>query len=266
MPRSCLSEMISDFSSVWAKICRAEEHISTFEKELAAWVSTNPYRLTIKHNTDFSRCWALVRVIHEPSLERWSLIVSDAIHNLRCSLDHLIYAVAIVRTEMNPPPGARDWSFPIRSDSSLQVALKDDPFPKLGPSVLEEIKRFQPYNRPHPRLPPILALLNRFDNLDKHRLLRVAMVHPREGKWEWSPNPEFPGARIVPTLSEVVDSTKVSELIFQGPSKESYPKFSANLVISLFPLSGEKPIEVSDMLPEMASEVRLIVEQIISVL
>ena len=92
------------------------------------------------------------------------------------------------------------------------------------------------------------------------------MVHPREVKWEWSPNPEFPGGRIVPTLSEVVDGTKVSELISQGPSKESEPKLSANLVISIFPLSGEKPIEVADMLPEMANEVRLIVEKIIRVL
>ena len=256
--------MNPDFSSVWAKFHRAEEHINTFEKEVMAWVSSNPYRVAVKHNADFSRYWAIIRVRNEPSLKRWSLISSDSIHNLRCALDHLIYAIAIVRTKTNPPPRVGGWAFPIRDDfPSFQSALKNHIFHRLGTSVLEEIERFQPYNRLHPRLPPILGMLRRFDDLDKHRLLRVAMVQPRLSGWNWVPHPDLSG-RIVPTLSEVVDGAKVGELIFQGPSQDADPKFSANLVISLEPLSGEKPIEVPDMLPEMVREVRTVIECVFS--
>ena len=256
--------MSIDFSSVWAKLHRAEDHINTFEEEVMAWVNTNPYRVILNHNVDFSRYWATVRINREPSLQRWSLIAGDVVHNLRCSLDHLIYAIAIFRTQMNPPPSKRRWFFPIRDDlTSFQSTITDDSFSKLGTTVLEKIERFQPYNRPHERLPPLLGILRKFDDADKHRLLHVTMVYPGASGWDWNQNPSFPLPRMVPKVSEVVDGTKISELIFQRPSKNADPKLTADLVLGVsYPFSGEKPVELADMLPELAREVRTAIESV----
>ena len=87
-----------DFSSVWAKVSRAEDHIGALEKEIKSWVDSDPYSATKKNNADFTRYWAILHVKNRPDLVRWSLIASDAIHNLRCSLDHLVYALAVFRT------------------------------------------------------------------------------------------------------------------------------------------------------------------------
>ena len=261
--------MSPDFSSVWAKFHRAEEHIDTFEKEVMAWAQSNPYRVAVKHNADCSRYWAVVReVIHSPNLERWSLVSGDAVHNLRCALDHLVYSIAIFRTQQNPPPRKRDWVFPIRGDqASFQSTISNNPFPKLGTAVLKEIERFQSYNRPHRVFPPLLTLLQRFNNSDKHHILRVAAIAFWGTGWDWdhvpgTTLPKMDISRIGQLWTEVEDGTKVGEITFPGPSKEANPKFSANLVVSIFTSLSQKPLELPGVLPELAREVRTIIERI----
>ena len=260
--------MRSDFSSVRAKFHRAEEHIDTFEKEVTTWVQSNPYRVAVKHNADRSRYWAVVETIRDPNLERWSLIAWDAVHNLRTALDHLIYSVAIFRTQQNPPPRRRDWTFPIRGDqASLQSTISNKPFPKLGNAVLKEIERFQPYNRPHNVFPPLLTLLQRFDNSDKHHILRVPTICLWGAGWDWNhvPGevlPEMDTSQIGRLGAEVKDGTKVGEITFLSPSEEANPKFSADLVVSVFTSLSQEPLEMPGVLPELAREVRTIIERI----
>ena len=254
-----------DLSSAWAKFHRAEEHINTFEAEAAAWLNLKPYRVTIEHNVDFSCYWATIQTIHIPNLERWSLVIGDAVHNLRCALDHLVYAIAIFRTQMNPPPRKKKWFFPIRYDvASFQSALTDHKIAKLGTAVCKEIERFQPYNRRHDTLPPLLGILRIFDDSDKHRLLQIVMVQNWGNGWDWAWTPSDLMPLMKHYRSEVVDGTKISELVFPSPSQDADPKFAANLVISVppFVLGVKKPPEIAEVLPELAGEVRLIIESV----
>ncbi len=235
-----------------------------------SWRNLQPYRISVEHNSDFSRYRAIVRVVHRPNLKRWSLVSGDAIHNLRCSLDHLIYSIAILRAQRNPPPRRRAWFFPIRDDrDSFQRTIANNPFSKLGATVLEEIEQFQPYNRPHPRLPPMLMLLRRFDDSDKHRILRVATPVLWNVGWEWtkipgSGAPKMDISQMNPPGTEVVDDAKVGELTFPGPSREAHPKFTAHSVVSISTSLSQKPFELPDVLSELAREVRTIIERVSS--
>ena len=215
--------MSPDYSSVWAKFHRAEEHIDTFEKEVMAWAQSNPYRVAVKHNADCSRYWAVVReIIHSPNLERWSLVSGDAVHNLRCALDHLVYSIAIFRTQQNPPPRRRDWVFPIRGDqASFQSTISNNPFPRLGTAVLKEIERFQPYNRPHRVFPPLLTLLQRFNNSDKHHILRVAAIAFWGTGWDWDHVPwnDLPQNGYLPNRPTVDRSGRTAQRSEKSPSR-----------------------------------------------
>ena len=253
-----------DLSSVWAKFHRAEAHIDAFEAEVFSWINSKPYQVSKHHNTDCSRYWATVHVVNKLNLESLSLVVSDAIHNFRCALDHLIYAAAIFRTQRNPPPRAGYLGFPIRKNpASFQAAIKKMGIPQLGAAVEKEIERFQPYNRPHDVLPPLLGLIKGFDDADKHRMLNVNVAVQGGAGWEWNQPGWLPLPQQAFGMTEVIDGAKVGELTFMGPAEKADPKFTADIVISAFPpLKTKKPVEVPYMLPEMTREVRSIIEGI----
>ena len=254
-----------DFLTVWAKVGRAEHHIDTLEKEITAWIDTEPYRLIRKNNVDFTRYWVTLKVVVPPPLQRWSLITSDAIHNFRCALDHAVFAMAIFRTKTNPPPCPRKWSFPISNKPSVfKSAIAK--FSELGSCELCVIERFQPYKRPHPRLPPVLRMLREFDDFDKHRLLHVAMAKVGGFGWEyWDYSTVRYALREQINLSEVVDGDEVGSLHFTSPAPNADPKFVADIVVTIghSPMGNtNKRAEVADVLREMTREVRAVIENL----
>src|SRR5271157_2969691 len=102
-----------DLTGVNAKLSRTKEHTNSVKDEVAAWMNTRPCNLTPKANTDFTR-WALVISVPKTAdLVRWTLIVGDAINNLRPALDHLIYAIAVHESASNSPPDEKRLAFPI---------------------------------------------------------------------------------------------------------------------------------------------------------
>ena len=102
-----------DFSSVWAKVSRAEEHIRDLEDAIVAWRDSNSYRITRKANAEFTEQSFIISVLKQSDFQRLSLFTGDAIHDLRSALDHLVYAIAVFRTGQNPLPNPRDLNFPI---------------------------------------------------------------------------------------------------------------------------------------------------------
>lgn len=174
-----------EFANCWLKIGRAEEHANTFYRELKTWVDGDPYVIRRKLNADGSRHSLVVEDIKtEPTLDRWGLILGDCIHNLRSTLDNFVYALAIHETGQDPPADKKILQFPITD--------KPEDFPKqlwrlksLSAHMQAAIERVQPYNRRHPSLPPLLALLRDLDDFDKHRLLNVVIFQVGEGEFSF---------------------------------------------------------------------------------
>jgi hypothetical protein len=65
----------------------------------------------------------ILRVLKLPALERWSLVAADCVHNLRCALDHLVYAIAVYESGQDPPPNHRGLQFPIAERQGLARIL-----------------------------------------------------------------------------------------------------------------------------------------------
>ena len=145
-----------NLASVWAKFRRAKVHLEALKRDITTWRDTDAYRLTNHTSPDLTRHSWVISVLNPPDLEKWSLIASDVIHNLRCSLDHLVYAIAVSQTERNPPPSADVLAFPICDNPKLfRGAAKK--LSDLSVCVRAEIEKVQPYHRPHERLPPLLG-------------------------------------------------------------------------------------------------------------
>ena len=71
------------------------------------------------------------------------------------------------------PPDENKLMFPI-TDSAVKFNEAAQRIRSLSAPVRKAIEDVQPFNRPHPKLPPLLAILRDFENIDKHRLLRLA--------------------------------------------------------------------------------------------
>lgn len=117
----------------------------------------------------------------DPFIEPWpiplmfSVLLGDAIHNLRCALDYLAYELVEESSDSSAVP-ARDRQFPIcTSPSDFNSATK-----KAGLVPHRELLR--PY-QPFPALSDNqwLLCLRALSNRDKHRMLESHFAAPRAG-------------------------------------------------------------------------------------
>ena len=150
------------------KYDRAEEHFHLFHAEFTDHAARYPYGVRVQRHPDPRVITLHLRIEKFPDLGRWSLVIGDCIHNLRSTLDHLIYHAAINTANADPPPGERILAYPIRPKDfrRLGVLRQNGPFMAvfntLQPDVRPEWKGLQP-----------LAVLEELDNFDKHRTLNV---------------------------------------------------------------------------------------------
>jgi hypothetical protein len=251
---------------VVAKFRRAEEHFDTVKGEIRLWQQGHPYRIVKKVNAEATRHTIAVRIRTHPPLQKWSTIVSDCMHNLRACLDYLVYAVAIEHTRKNPPPNARSLQFPICDSPDLFVKASKRYLPtdSISPKISGIIESLQPYKRPYPGLPPILAILRDFDDVDKHRLLHVMLSNAQQ--WKFENVRDFP-PDATPTVEvhtvEVVDKAELATIVFDRPAPDTKFKFIGEFVIAIPHAPGPSRVpwsEVGAVLTRVMPEVRYIID------
>ena len=115
--------------------------------------------------------------------EDWPLLVGDAVHNLRCSLDHLAWQLAIRHYGVAPtdPKIIKQIQFPVVVEEAKWPAHVHRKH--MSDVDAEKLKKFQPFNlgpisRAGGALHPLegLAGFNGLDNIDKHRTINVTSV------------------------------------------------------------------------------------------
>jgi hypothetical protein len=105
--------MALDLSSVEAKLKWAEHYIDALKSEVSAYIESGSLGMPQTMSEDRSHHRFIAFIQKEPPKVRWSLMVGDAMHNLRCALDHLVYAIAVHESGQNPPPREKTLVFPL---------------------------------------------------------------------------------------------------------------------------------------------------------
>jgi hypothetical protein len=259
-----------DLANVKAKLSRGQEHAQTVKNEVRAWMDRHPYSLTKQANANCTRYSLILRENEPPPLRRWTLIIGDCIHNFRCALDYLVYAVAVCEAGTDPPPYERCLAFPITDcRNDFDDSVRRRMLGSISDPVRTVFELLQPYNRSHPTLPPVLAILRSFNNADKHRL--ISLVYGTTGSGETgfggvSP----PGAKWKPVINtgELKDGAEVCAMICDrpAPNMDFNDPIGVEVNISLWhgkrDPSGPDGSERSDfsaLLDVMAEEVRKVI-------
>jgi hypothetical protein len=263
--------MTLNLSSVLAKLGRADEHAQAVKAEIKRWRDSRPYTVTREHNADFTRHSLVAHIGIEPPLLRWTLMVGDAVHNMRAALDHFVYAIAIYEASgQNPPPDERNLLFPICDTCPEFTRTERKRLMSLSDKVREGIEACQPYHRKHPDLPPLLSVLNELEKTDKHKLLRLAFsstAHVNVGFV--GPPIEGMTVEFSANLGEIKNGTEILAYTCSQPAP--YHKFDRfDLLIAVTVLHGMGPsgkdrTDTPNLLTLLNKEVRDIIEKISAV-
>jgi hypothetical protein len=220
---------------MWAKLGRAEELLNRLNEEVDAWHKFKPYSFPTERN-DESTCYKIIaRINREPDLVRWSLMISDIFHNLRCVLDHLVWAIILHENNGLVPRDAEKVCFPIWDSAPNSNARRG--ISLLSSEVRTAIDFMQPYNRASRLGTPVhpLSFLRDFDNSNKHRLLyltmsAVAMAHIR---FEYYCQNETDIPKVELTRSEIKDGIPILTATFAIPHPEVKHRFDTSMIIAI---------------------------------
>lgn len=157
------------------KLDRAYDHIETLNQAAQRFLRRYPHETVLEPNFQAPEYRAWIKVRDTPPHEL-STIIGDAVHNLRSTLDHLVYQLAVANDKS--PSGTLYPAFvgdPLDPGTDKRTRDRWKSLSKLiHPDDLAKIEVTQPYrgrnlgNR-HP-----LSMLNELSNRDKHREIHLS--------------------------------------------------------------------------------------------
>lgn len=156
------------FALIWHKVGRANKHIADLNTALRAFGATNPYRVGGKRDAQSRKpVYYMAKVDAVPP--EISMILGDAVQNLRASLDHLAQQLYLVGSD-----GAE-----YRSMTGFFIASKASEYERLVGAKLEGMRQdavnalraLEPYKGGKGNDFWVLHSLN---NIEKHRAIVAA--------------------------------------------------------------------------------------------
>jgi hypothetical protein len=221
---------------MWAKLDRAELLLNSLNIEVDSWHAAKPYKITTKPNEDYTCYSTTIEIDPEPRIARWSLMYSDFIHNLRCALDHMVWAIALDKdpalataheTQLSYPI----WDNPPNADAKRRIALLK------GSPAYGAIEFMQPHNRPSAAYRPYhpLSLLRDLDNANKHKLLYLAMPGIAEFTYRLFANraPDEGNPKYGVFKGQIKGGAEIARLFFDRPHPEAKIDFDFAMILAI---------------------------------
>lgn len=222
--------MVASLVGVDLKLRRADRHIAELRDLLEPVGRVAQESIVCETNGDPSKL--IYRVSNVPDIDpSASLIMGDALHNLRSALDHLAHQLVIA--DGGQP---NEWTqFPIYDDplnekgNPRNVTIQ----PGIGDQrILDALVLVQPYSRQHPARDCGLWITRCLNNIDKHRLLLTVVHQVDHDMPTWyvsnEGDPE-PAVTIYAGPLQVGD--RVAEYDFKGAPPPSH--FDPNLALAV---------------------------------
>jgi hypothetical protein len=238
------------------KIERAREHIADVRCVIDEWLATDVYTVTSSvDENDSERIVWTASVKADPPTEL-SLLIGDAVHNLRSALDHAVYYLAGKNLGSLTPQIEAELMFPIfgsldKSGNPYDARARfQDVAPKclhgLTLNQVGVIESWQPY------LWSVdgfqyhwLWVLHDLDRIDKHRRLAVATALLAM-QYVTTPNPDESDTQFFhPGSAAVIDGQK---LVAHRDQRDVQAHFERGVAINEGASAGRGAVEVLDQL------------------
>lgn len=144
------------------KIERAKQHINDLNGKVAEFLSHSPFQLRIRQSSNPPQRFIFFQN-NRRIPDEFSLIVGDAVHNLRTALDQLCFGIVGSKAKSTNSVG-----FPFAKDAErLESTIATRQMNIAPKEVVNEIHALQPY----PSGNKYLHAVHDFDNRDKHHAI-----------------------------------------------------------------------------------------------
>jgi hypothetical protein len=145
---------------------------------LSDYLESRPARIRIDIDADGGGALRVER--SEPIPDQLSILLGEALQNLRAGLDNCLYAVAIIDSGTNPPPGANLLQWPIAL-TPKEWAANQKRLQHLSPHLVEALHRIQPFQAELPGW-NCLRILHDLARIDRHRAAHELAIRPEKVK------------------------------------------------------------------------------------
>jgi hypothetical protein len=194
----------------WAKVDRAHRHVDDLRRAIVAASDGRGPPRVLATRREFDAEGGHVLFIAERMTEvgeDWGLLVGDAVHNLRCALDHLWWQLAIEHLGRRPTETeAREIQFPILTHLGPERFRRHRYLKHVSPAAGAKAEQFQRYDAGEDQV-LLLSVLAELSNHDKHREIRPTFFLPTNTTLSLHPAAELMIDCKIP--SEILDGREV---------------------------------------------------------
>lgn len=155
-----------------ARIDRAVYLFEEFGRVWAEYLEQRPHRLATEIDANGHGTLRMKRVVPLPP--ELTLVLGEFLYQLRAALDNCIYAVAVIDSGTNPPPGASALQWPI-CDTPEAFEKQRPRLKHLHSDLVEALETIQPYQAELPAWNS-LRILNELARVDRHRSLHLVTL------------------------------------------------------------------------------------------
>jgi hypothetical protein len=148
------------------RLDRAKAQINELDREFRSYLTTVDFQLLLDDPYPGDIEWDLK--VEDPRY--LSVIVGEAVQNMRTALDYLVYELAAL--SVRPMKLSSRPQFPIATTVGSYYERGRKQIWPLSGDLRRRIRKLQPYQAADPKKHP-LAVLHRLSNADRHRLLKV---------------------------------------------------------------------------------------------
>jgi hypothetical protein len=211
-------------------------HLSELHDEIKRFLDTKPYITAREPDPDREGGYRFRLSVKAAVPDSIGLIFGDFVHNLRASLDNLVWEFAVHRS--------RKLYFPINRDRPKSpTAFAPLIRASIAPEAFEIIERMQPYQAKDPSDPRLrLAVLNSWWNKDKHRTT-TPVVAASHGGSVWATGDD-PPPQFILNPGDVTDGQIIGWMPPGQPNMEREPHFDVQLWFHRKPLVSESTLDL----------------------
>ncbi len=175
------------------KLRRANEHLEALNVSVERFLERDSNRVISEDDPDTGNRIYRAEILESPPSVKWAVVAGDILHNLRSGLDHLAYALCTVHAPGKTPPGRTEFPIFWDKDRFENIEARGGLYKIRGMSceMKNAIRAEQPYNRGNPAKAQSIWLLQELSNIDKHRVLNLAVVAQPAMTFWVSPGVEF---------------------------------------------------------------------------
>lgn len=153
--------MADRFASVWAKLGRANYHIDDLERQVRAYLDSDPYTLVVEYKPETAQTVVKISKL-DPIPDEIVLILGDAVHNLRAVLDHFAWAAAFPV-----------WTQPRAPTTTELHGMVNGKLLGAPQQLVQAVTALQPHEGGNG---DYVWAVDYLDRMDKHRVLTTALV------------------------------------------------------------------------------------------